>query len=671
MAIELRAVSRVYRMGSEEVQALRGLSLRVEDGEFLAILGPSGSGKTTLLHLIGGLDRPTAGELSAAGVSLGEADSDALAAYRRTRVGIVFQSFHLIGSLTACENVEIAMALNGQSASARRARAEALLAEVGLSDRMHHRPSQLSGGQQQRVAIARALANDPEILLCDEPTGNLDTASGEQIMELLRELHRGGRTLVLITHNPSLVADADRVLRLLDGALQELVGDAPAPREVRSRVDAGRMPLGDLLGYAWRSIRRVKARAVLTGLGVAIGVGAIVLMVSFGQGLQQSVIAQLNGLGSVTQIMVSGAKSQSASPLGVSLGAPSAQKPLNDQTIARFSRLPHVAGAYYAATLVATVHEGSRGATVVAQNLAPHRFQLPSLRKQLRMGRIPGDSEQAIVLSDGSAAYLLPKGEKTTSKNLRRLLGQEIPLRFSGDFGSNGLDGSAFAQPASETLKVVGIIHGSASYVPYRTLQSILRQGKGKEGEGPDGFLYDQITVQATSQADVQPLADRLSRMGYGTRTFQSIIDALHQVFLIVQSILGVIGGIALVVAGLGIANVMIVAVLERTREIGVLKAIGARRRDVRRMFLAESLIIGALGGAVGLVCGWLAGKGINALVNHSILQGGGQSVALFAVTPWIAFGAMAFALIVALVSGVYPASRAAALNPVDALGHE
>lgn len=671
LAIELRDVSRKYRMGDEEVLALKDLSIKVEPGEFLAILGPSGSGKTTLLHLIGGLDRPSQGELRAGEVALQTADSDTLAAYRRTRVGVVFQSFHLIGSLTAFENVELALSLNGVPAKERHERAMELLREVGLSDRLQHRPAQLSGGQQQRVAIARALANDPEILLCDEPTGNLDTRSGDQVMELLRDLHRQGRTLILITHNPDLVADADRVLHLLDGAAQELSGQVPAPRAMEARGRIGTLRFGDMLSYAWRSIRRVKARAILTGLGVAIGVGAIVLMVSFGQGLQNSVIGQLNGLGSVTQISVTGAKSQGGSPFGISLGAPAAQKPLNDTTIETFSKMPNVAGAFFSASLLGTAKEGKLGATIVGESLPPHRFLLPTFSQQMRLGQVPEDSAQSIVLGDGSAAYLLPKGEKPTNANLRRLLGKKISVHFTNDLGSTGLNGSSFAKPIAVQLKIVGIIKGSASYLPYRTAKSVLAQGKGKAAEGPHGFLYSSITVQAKTQADVKPIAAQLGRMGYGTQTFESLIASLRQVFLIVQSILGVIGGIALVVAGLGIANVMIVAVLERTREIGVLKAIGARRRDVRRLFLTESLTIGLLGGVIGLAGGYLVGVGINAVVNYSIHKSGGQSVSLFALTPWIALGAVAFALVVALISGIYPANRAAGLDPVDALRHE
>ncbi len=671
MAIEMRGVSRVYRMGDEEVRALEDLSIEVKTGEFLAILGPSGSGKTTMLHLIGGLDRPTAGELTAGGVALQTADSDTLAAYRRTRVGVVFQSFHLIGSLTALENVELALSLNGLRHAERRTRAEELLRQVGLGDRMHHRPTQLSGGQQQRVAIARALANDPEILLCDEPTGNLDSHSGEQVMALLHELHREGRTLVLITHNPALVQEADRVLHLLDGRAQAVVGTEPAERPAPSASRRGTLRFADMLSYAWRSIRRVKARAILTGLGVAIGVGAIVLMVSFGQGLQDSVLGQLNGVGSVTQIMVTGAKGQGGSTFGVSLGAPSAVKPMNDTTLKTFSRLPDAQGAYYSATILATAKLRGHGATLIAENLPPQHFRLPSFAQQLRVGRIPGDTGQAIVLGDASASYLLAKSAKPTTANLRRLLGKTISVKFTSDLGSNGLNGSAFPTPVTQSLKIVGIVKGNASYIPYRTLQTVLKEGKGAAAQGRRGFLYDEVIVQARVQADVKPLAARISRMGYGTQTFQSIIDSLHQVFLIVQSILGVIGGIALVVAGLGIANVMIVAVLERTREIGVLKAIGARRRDVRRMFLAESLIIGVVGGVIGLLGGYLAGQAINAIVNLSIRGGGGQPVTLFALTPLIALGAMAFAVAVALVSGIYPANRAAGLNPVDALRHE
>jgi putative ABC transport system ATP-binding protein len=207
-------------MGKTEVTALRGVDLEIGDGEFVAIMGPSGSGKSTMMHILGALDRPDEGEIYLGERNAASETSNGLAELRGKKIGFVFQTFSLIETLSARENVELAMMFQGVSRRRRGSRAAELLERVGLSDRAGHRPSELSGGQQQRVAIARALANDPEILLADEPTGNLDSKSGKQIMDLLRNLNREkGMTIVLVTHDASVATYADRVIELMDGAV--------------------------------------------------------------------------------------------------------------------------------------------------------------------------------------------------------------------------------------------------------------------------------------------------------------------------------------------------------------------------------------------------------------------------------------------------------------------
>jgi putative ABC transport system ATP-binding protein len=214
--IELRDVSKTVMSGTEPLTILHPLSLQIERGRFLAIVGPSGSGKSTLLGLIAGLDAPTSGSVSIDGVDITKLDEDRLAKLRGEKVGFVFQFFHLIPSLTALENVSVPMEIIGLRDA--RARAARLLAEVGLTERAHHYPSQLSGGEQQRIALARALANDPPIVLADEPTGNLDTSNGRHIMDLLRGIHdTRGTTIVLVTHDAGLAALADAQLVLRDG----------------------------------------------------------------------------------------------------------------------------------------------------------------------------------------------------------------------------------------------------------------------------------------------------------------------------------------------------------------------------------------------------------------------------------------------------------------------
>ena len=220
--LKLESVTREYTLGKSIVRALRGLDLSVSKGEIVAIMGPSGSGKSTLLHILGALDTPTEGSAQIERTDLAELKERQLARLRGKKIGFVFQTFNLSQTLSAQMNVELPMIFQGVHKAERAKRARQLLDKVGLGDRVRHRPSELSGGEQQRVAIARALANDPEIILADEPTGNLDTESGQPILELLKKLsHEDGKTVILVTHDPEAAAIADRIVRLRDGKVME------------------------------------------------------------------------------------------------------------------------------------------------------------------------------------------------------------------------------------------------------------------------------------------------------------------------------------------------------------------------------------------------------------------------------------------------------------------
>ena len=215
--IELRGIKKIYQMGSQSLEALRGVSLKINKGEFVSIMGPSGSGKSTLMNIIGCLDTPTDGEYLLDSDHVAGLTFDQLAAVRNRKIGFVFQNFNLLPYATAWENIELPMLFDGKSAKKRKQRTTELLNAVGLYDWRDHRPSELSGGQQQRIALARSLANDPPILLADEPTGNLDSRSGEEIMAILTQLWREGRTIVMVTHNDHIAACSERVIRLFDG----------------------------------------------------------------------------------------------------------------------------------------------------------------------------------------------------------------------------------------------------------------------------------------------------------------------------------------------------------------------------------------------------------------------------------------------------------------------
>jgi len=217
--IELQGIKKVFRMGSQSLEALKGVSLKIEKGEFISIMGPSGSGKSTLMNIIGCLDTPTAGEYVLDSDRVAGLSFDQLAAVRNRKIGFVFQNFNLLPYATAWENVELPLLFDGKNARRRKERVTEILKAIGLYDWREHRPSELSGGQQQRIALARALANDPPILLADEPTGNLDSRSGEEIMDILTELWKEGRTIVMVTHNDRISARSQRIVRLFDGLI--------------------------------------------------------------------------------------------------------------------------------------------------------------------------------------------------------------------------------------------------------------------------------------------------------------------------------------------------------------------------------------------------------------------------------------------------------------------
>src|SRR5919108_152451 len=289
VGIEVTDVVRIHRMGEVAVSALRGVSLKIAPGEFVAIMGPSGSGKSTLLSLIGGLDRPTQGTIVAGGRRISDLRDRALADYRLQHVGTIFQSFNLIPTLTAQDNVALPMTLAGVSASQRKDRARRLLEKVGLKDRVTFRPTRLSGGEQQRVSVARALANRPGLILADEPTGNLDEEAGQGVLELIKEMHRLGATVGMVTHDPDVAPGAERTVRMRNGNIVEDPGGKKAPQQPPPpKAKAGRLSWLESFRFGAASVRRRKLRTSLSSAGVAIGIAVMAIIVSFATGVQDS-----------------------------------------------------------------------------------------------------------------------------------------------------------------------------------------------------------------------------------------------------------------------------------------------------------------------------------------------------------------------------------------------
>ena len=664
LAVSLEGVSRSYRRGQETVHALDGVSLTLRPGELTLVLGPSGGGKSTLLHLLGGMDRPSAGRVVAGQVVTSQLSPDRLSAWRRTHVGFVFQSFHLLPHLTAAENVGLPLVLGGQHRAHTRKRAVEVLERVGLGDRTRHRPGELSGGQAQRVAVARALAADPPIILADEPTGQLDSQSGLEIMTLLRDLaHEDGRTVVVVSHNEEFSALADRMVRVRDGQIiADSAPDTPGARPAEEVGARGRLgpSAGTLMGMAGSAARRRAWRSILTGLGVTVGVAAMVLLVSIGAGLEHRVVSGVLDQASLNSVLVSPTKSS-----GISLGQTGTTQgtvhPIGAAQIATFSRLPGVRAAYTQPVFLATGTVNGHSGTLEIQALPPSTLwsgttgvSLPTLVT----GKLPGLSQPGIVLpsSVADALFGVAKGQEAA------VVGKTVQVTLSGSISGSSISAISSAAAQSQNLVLTGVSKTSLGSTAALVRNSLalhwvaLATPKGAE------VNYGNAVVVAASVNNVASVAKAIGDMGFGTTTAGDIVSKVQKIFGVLETGLGVIGGIALVVAGLMIAVVMSMAVLERSREIGVLRALGARRRDVFTLFLSEAVFIGFAGGAVGDVLGWALGK-LGEVIFHQ--------TGIFLVPLWLILLGLGFGAAVAFLAGAVPAGRAARLNPVDALRTE
>lgn len=650
---ELRDVSRSYQIGGQEITALSHISMAFPDHSFSIVLGPSGSGKSTLLNLLGGLDRPTSGDVLFNGWDLSQFTNDQLASFRRHYVGTVFQAYHLLPHLTALENVELALSMDAPSG--RRARAEELLKQVGLGPRLHNRPAELSGGEQQRVAVARALAHNPSVLLADEPTGNLDAASRRDIIDLLHQLHEQGYTVIIITHNEELVTAEDRVVRLHDGvmvadsapaALDETTPDPVAVDRVKTRV-------GWSWWMAWRNLRRSKSRTLLTAIGTAIGIGSIVLTVAFGTGLQKNANQSLAQNGGLNTVEVVGQM-----PSGASASNLAEPKPLTLSNIAYFQKLPGVSSAY-----------GVISAPVMVKTLATESAVINNLPLQglpagqkLVVGREPESGNDVLLSQNGIKALF-------GSESLAHLVGQTLTVIST-----------SHAPPV--VLTVAGVVSSSSPrnqstspgaavasgrtinlYVPYPTAVAHWA------GHPP---AFSQAIINANNAAATVTVTKTLSQRGFVVFSLREIAKGIDTFVIIIQTVLGAFGGIALVVAGIMIALVMMWAVLERTREIGILKALGARAQDIRRIFVDEAALIGLLAGIIGLTGAYLTAFVLQAVLKMLIERAGGTApVRLFVVPWWLVVSALAFGMVVGTVGSWIPAFRASRLSVVQALRHD
>jgi macrolide transport system ATP-binding/permease protein len=652
--IEISGLSRVYRMGDAEVRALDGVDLRIDEGEFVAIVGPSGSGKSTLMYVLGCLDRATAGSYRLAGHEVGGLDDAALSQLRNREIGYIFQSFNLLPDLDVVENVALGLVYAGEDAVRRRATAAAIATRFGLGQRLGHTPSELSGGQMQRVAIARGLACRPRLVLADEPTGNLDSRTGAEIMATFRRLNAAGHTVVLVTHDPEVARQADRSVRIVDGRIvsderhpADRAGDADDPAEVPAPQGVGRMRPGDLLRIAVREgLLAHKMRSALTMLGIVFGIASVIAMTAITEGGKRRQLEQIRQIGmnavQVRALELDGARLLSqrrVNPDGLSAATFAALR----------QHLPGIRASVAWKALKAEVRHGERIAPAATPQGVTGDLQTV-LDFHVESGRFLDDSDEStrarVCVLGAAVAEELQAGPGAVVT-----VGDQL-LTVVGVMGRK-------AYAASEISDIAISDRNRDVYLPFATLRSHFRRVERDS----------QLDAIALRMADDDGLLDasRLARrivsdLHRGAEDFAvsvplEVLRQAQSTREVFNLLIIVISAISLLVGGIGIMNIMLATVTERTREIGIRRAVGASRRAVLAQFLAEASLLSLVGGVLGLVLGLLGGLAVQGLFGFPV-----------AFSPLIAAIAVCVSVVIGVGFGLYPAWKAARMDPVEAL---
>ena len=635
--------------GQPAVTVLHGVDVEIRAGEFVAVVGSSGSGKSTLMNILGCLDRPSSGSYHFQGQDVAQLDADELAWLRREAFGFVFQGYHLIASETASENVEMPAIYAGLSKPERVQRAKALLTRLGLAERLNNRPHQLSGGQQQRVSIARALMNGGRIILADEPTGALDSRSGAEVMSLLGELADAGHTILLITHDREVAAQARRVIEIHDG---RIVSDSSAGSTVAS-LDAqntvapalsslatseGASWVADLMEAtrsAWRGMRVNRARTSLTLLGIVIGVASVIVMLAIGEGARQQVIERMGTMG--TAILYMGSKPPSS-------GGPAGQ--LTEEDLQAVRELPEIRRVLPVIGDPVTVRYGRADKQLYVFAASE---EMPAVHHwPVALGRFYTDAEDRdlaplVVLGHKTRLHFFPE---TPNPLGRQLIIGNSAFEVIGVMSERGADSGA--QDYDDMV-----------FIPYQSSRARVYQSQTQ----PDYVVVEAMSSEVVHAAEAAMRKLLIARHGgredFGIGNAAARIQAEVATRESMAMMLGLIAAVSLVVGGIGVMNVMLMTVKERTREIGIRMAVGARQRDIQRQFLTEASLVTLVGGVVGLLAGLALGV---------VLIVAGVPM-VFSVRAML--GAFACSVITGLIFGYMPAKTAARLDPVRALAGE
>ena len=642
--LSLNNVKKSYKLGDgTEFPVLKGINVSFEKGELVSIIGESGSGKSTLMNIIGGLDSKFEGEVLVDGKNIGSFTEKELDIYRKNKIGFIFQSFNLVPHLTILDNVALALTLSNVKRSEQVERAKEMLEKVGLKDHIHKKPNQLSGGQMQRVAIARALINDPEMIVADEPTGSLDSQTTQQILDIITQIAQEGKLVLLVTHSEHVAECSSRVIRIADGQIVEnRQGITLTPKETaetaKTKEISKNLNFAGAIKLAFKNMREKKMRNILVAVGASIGIMSIMLMLSIGNGIKTYIRDTMESLANPLAIEVTMPEEEDTPTMGPEAFLSNTY--FTQEDIDRLNAVEHVSAteehfsAFAMGTAIASIDDKQAPLMMVSTLSQYNEYDLVE-------GTMANKNE--IIINKAVKEEL----------GMDDIVGKTITVSVQVDNRQIVIDTVDSGVLSDETSPMSGGM--SQVYLYYDDLKQAC-------AEQDYDLMPTSIMLIADMEENVDGIKSTVTDMGYGSSMQETMVETFTTMLDLFTGVLAGIAGISLLVSAIMILVVLYISVVERTREIGVMKAIGARRKDIRRIFISESFILGLAGGIIATVITFII-----MFIGNAVIQSH-FGVNMILISPYYVLFGIGISILISVLSGTLPAAKAAKLDPVESL---
>ena len=642
--LSLNNVKKSYKLGDgTEFPVLKGINVSFEKGELVSIIGESGSGKSTLMNIIGGLDSKFEGEVLVGGKNIGSFTEKELDIYRKNKIGFIFQSFNLVPHLTILDNVALALTLSNVKRSEQVERAKEMLEKVGLKDHIHKKPNQLSGGQMQRVAIARALINDPEMIVADEPTGSLDSQTTQQILDIITQIAQEGKLVLLVTHSEHVAECSSRVIRIADGQIvEDRQGITLTPKETaetaKTKEISKNLNFAGAIKLAFKNMREKKMRNILVAVGASIGIMSIMLMLSIGNGIKTYIRDTMESLANPLAIEVTMPEEEDTPAMGPEAFLSNTY--FTQEDIDRLGAVEHVSAteehfsAFAMGTAIASIDDKQAPLMMVSTLSQYNEYDLAE-------GTMANKNE--IIINEAVKEEL----------GMDDIVGKTITVSVQVDNRQIVIDTVVSGVLSDETSPMSGGM--SQVYLYYDDLKQAC-------AEQDYDLMPTSIMLIADMEENVDGIKSTVTDMGYGSSMQETMVETFTTMLDLFTGVLAGIAGISLLVSAIMILGVLYISVVERTREIGVMKAIGARRKDIRRIFISESFILGLAGGIIATVITFII-----MFIGNAVIQSH-FGVNMILISPYYVLFGIGISILISVLSGTLPAAKAAKLDPVESL---